>query len=159
MEMIISYIWEALDCTINHLSLNLTATKQCLSQNAARSMEQCCCLRKTYTEDENSQSHGSYACLFKPKTWRLQSTLLNHSLVSSQEDSRLFWYIPRPLIPPIGHKLGWCSPFPGLTLCGELCLVLDSLLKLNKGTDYDYSFLPHFFGGGTLFPTLKSFFG
>lgn len=118
MEMIIPSVWIVLDCTINHLSLNLTATQWCQYQHAARNVEKPCSLRNTLAQKIGKTNHSFLACLSNPETQRLKPVLFSHSLVKSQQDFIALLVYQASLPPSVDATWNWlwCTVFPGLTL-------------------------------------------
>lgn len=95
-----------LDYAIKHLSLNLTATRQCLSQKAARSKRQSYYLRKPLRKWWRLAMLLS--CPPVPAwEWKLQSTLLSPFLVLNQEDTMIFM-VNQECPPSHGHDLVSC---------------------------------------------------
>lgn len=134
MEMIILSVWVVLDCTINHLSLNLTATQWCQPQHAARNVEQPCCLRKILTEKMQKINHIA-SCL-PVQAWDSKTTTCFTQPFSGPKPARLHGPLGIPGVssPTSGYnlELSLVQPFPWTHtqgLCSGAGLPLWSLMR------------------------------
>lgn len=139
MEMIILSVWVVLDCTINHLSLNLTATQWRQPQHAARNVEQPCCLRKILTEKMRKINHIA-SCL-PAQAWDSKTTTCFTQPFSGPKPARLHGPLGIPGVssPTSGYnlELSLVQPFPWThTQLGSLLWCWTPSLELNEGTDY-----------------------